>query len=700
MKALDPRIARLLDAERDRAPVSAEARQHLLKRIEDSLGPEDPGGGSPDGSGDLGSTAGLTGGGVTGALVGVLVGLSSLGMSGDTSLRAETAPPKAVTSVARPALLTDAPLPASPLEASPRDTSRSRAISAPSSGSPLLERATPPTRAPRRSLAPSAMSDGTISVSPSLPLSGELNAGPRARRPGIERAFGPGSSPRASVERSPSSRHLLEPGLGQAPSLAPRWSPEAPPRLKGSGMVNGAPSMHPSAQHLPTEPRLAWTWAPWADDQGSRNGVEVSRITVDSMGNTLLTGRFEGEIYVGGDGDEGPALRSNGLSDIFVVKLDPKGDHVWSKRFGGKGHDAGFGVAVDCDDNVLITGQFSGTLDLGGCIEGQSEMPCSIKSEGADAFLLKLNSAGAPLWSRLLGGGMSAGLAVTTDARETCSAVVIGWFEGALDLTSFEGDKLQSAGGKDAFLVEIDTDGYCVGAHRFGGEGDDMGLDVTMDVAHDVTLVGWFSDKIEIGASLFDGGPAALVAKLDQDGSFLYARRVPKGVEPFGLRVAVGGDGAAILTGSFEGQIDWGGGVLASAGGADAFVAALDGAGDHIWSKRFGGLGDQRGCAVTVDGGGNVVLTGSFQGALDLGGGALVSAGGEDAYVAVLDVNGDHLYSGRFGDEGDQRGYSVAADRYGNVIVSRGTSNTPHLGVGAPPELRDVSVIVSMLHPQ
>jgi hypothetical protein len=66
--------------------------------------------------------------------------------------------------------------------------------------------------------------------------------------------------------------------------------------------------------------------------------------------------------------------------------------------------------------------------------------------------------------------------------------------------------------------------------------------------------------------------------------------------------VAVDGAGNVLLTGDFDGTVDFGGGPLTSAGSDDIFVAKLDAQGNHLWSKRFGDSYYQQADAVTVDG--------------------------------------------------------------------------------------------------
>jgi hypothetical protein len=77
-----------------------------------------------------------------------------------------------------------------------------------------------------------------------------------------------------------------------------------------------------------------------------------------------------------------------------------------------------------------------------------------------------------------------------------------------------------------------------------------------------------------------------------------------------------------VATGSFEGTLDFGGGALTSAGSSDVFLVALGlAAGGHQWSRRFGNTSAQRGLDVDVDASGGVYVVGDFAGTVDFGGG-------------------------------------------------------------------------------
>ena len=129
-------------------------------------------------------------------------------------------------------------------------------------------------------------------------------------------------------------------------------------------------------------------------------------------------------------------------SDIFLAKFSPAGDTVWSKRLGGTSADSGRSVAVDDSDNVLVTGYFVGTVDFGGG---------SLTSAGLDIFAAKYSSSGAYIWAKRFGGSSSdSGNTIAVD--NIGNVLVGGYFQDTID---FGGGPLTSAGALDAFLVTL-----------------------------------------------------------------------------------------------------------------------------------------------------------------------------------------------------------------------------------------------------
>lgn len=107
-----------------------------------------------------------------------------------------------------------------------------------------------------------------------------------------------------------------------------------------------------------------------------------------------------------------------------------------------------------------------------------------------------------------------------------------------------------------------------------------------------------------------------------------------------------------MVAGVFEGNADVGGSMLVSAGGRGAYVAKFDGAGNVLWSKRFGGPGNEYGRGIAVDGAGDVIVSGQFMDVVDFGGGPLGANGRESGFLLKLDPAGDHVWSTSSADKG------------------------------------------------
>jgi Beta-propeller repeat len=405
----------------------------------------------------------------------------------------------------------------------------------------------------------------------------------------------------------------------------------------------------------------------WSIRAGDANAQDGSGIAVDASGNVLVTGSFSGTMTFGG-----AILTSAGADDAFVAKLDALGNPLWSKRFGDLNEQIGAGIAADASGDALVTGTFAGVTSFGGSLLASAGL--------GDVFVVKLDAAGNHVWSKRFGdAGEQDGNSVAVDA--VGNVLVTGFFFGAMN---FGGGPLVSAGQNDIFVVKLDDAGNHLWSKRFGDAGAQSGASIAVDAAGNVLVTGSLSGTVDFG-----GGPLVsagqndiFVVKLDAAGNHLWSRRFGDGGAQGGAGIAADGLGNVLVTGAFSGTANFGGGPLASAGGGDVFVVKLDGAGNHVWSKRFGDSNEQAGYSVAVDAAGNVFVTGSFSGAVDFGGGQLASAGSDDFFLLKLDAVGSHLWSRRAGAQGADVGQSVKADSAGNALVTGTISGTADFGAG------------------
>jgi hypothetical protein len=297
----------------------------------------------------------------------------------------------------------------------------------------------------------------------------------------------------------------------------------------------------------------------WSKSFGATQEQFARAVAVDATGNVIITGYFYNTVNFGGG-----ALTSAGGAEIFVAKLDPDGNHVWSKRFGNSSDQAGYAVAADASGNVVVAGYFNGTMSFGG-----SDLA---SAGGRDIFVAKLDANGNHLWSERYGDASEQN-ALTVAVDVAGDAIVAGYFAGVVD---FGGGALTSAGGDDIFLAKLrSADGAHIWSKRFGDASNQNPHEVAVDASGNVTLTGYFMGTVYFGGGTLTAGSSGdmYLAKFGSGGAHIWSRRFGDGNGAVGRAVSVDPSGNVFVTGYFVGVLDFGGGDLTTAGGYDVFVA-------------------------------------------------------------------------------------------------------------------------------
>ncbi|TKC94609.1 hypothetical protein E8A74_48255 [Polyangium fumosum] len=396
----------------------------------------------------------------------------------------------------------------------------------------------------------------------------------------------------------------------------------------------------------------------WIRAFGNTLDQDILDVATDAQGNVIVVGQFVGAIDLGG----GPLSSPNGVHDILVAKYDPLGNHVWSRRFGANGTDGARSVAVDGAGNIVVTGVFQSTVDFGGG-------PHVSVNGTSDVFVLKLDAAGAFVWSRAYGAaGGDEGSAVAVDPAG--NVIVAGHFRNTIN---FGAGTLTAVGLDDLFVLKLDSAGNHVWSRSYGDANSEGMRGVATDASGAVYFTGFFEGMVSFGGFVVisAGNQDAMLAKLTAAGQPQWARGIGGIGNQIGNGVTVDNAGNVIVTGATAGTVDYGGGDVMTAGSNDIFVAKYTGAGVYQWAKHFGDAGDQVGFAVATDAQANVVLAGRMTGSVNFGGATpIASLGGNDAFVTKLDALGAHVWSRRAGDTLEQWGRTVAVDGSGNVLVA------------------------------
>ncbi|WZP00845.1 hypothetical protein EP7_002500 [Isosphaeraceae bacterium EP7] len=167
------------------------------------------------------------------------------------------------------------------------------------------------------------------------------------------------------------------------------------------------------------------------------------------------------------------------------------------------------------------------------------------------------------------------------------------------------------------------------------------------------------------------GSTDAFVAKYAPDNTLVWARLMGSTLNTSSLYTYEGGDAVSVdgsgnvyVSGGFLGQADFGPIRLTSAGDKDVFVAKLDSSGNFLWAKGWGGTTRDLSGGLAVDGSGNVVSVGTTA-TVASGGGSFTPNGFE---VRKYGPTGTAAWTKRINGT-NAEGTGVATDATGNVYL-------------------------------
>ncbi len=365
-----------------------------------------------------------------------------------------------------------------------------------------------------------------------------------------------------------------------------------------------------------------WQWAQKAGGTGDDRGYGIA---VDSNGNAYITGFFSDTSYFGTT-----LLTSQGISDVFVAKINTNGVWQWAKSAGGTNNDYGWNIAVDVAGNPLITGDFIGTVVFGST---------TLISQGEDVFVAKLNTDGIWQWAKNGGGIYSdTGWGIISD--ENGNIYISGDFSGT---ATFGTTLLTTQGYSDVLVAKLDTNGVWQWAQRGGGSGYDYGIGIDVDNNGNAYITGIFQDTGTFGATTLNsqGNYDVFVSKISTNGVWQWAEGAGGISYDYGRSIVLDGNKNSYITGDFNETATFGDITLTSQGSTDVFVAKLSFDGDWLWAKSAGGTNTDGGQGVSVDADWNIYITGEFWYIVTFGTTTLTSQGEGDVFVAKLsDIGG------------------------------------------------------------
>ena len=126
--------------------------------------------------------------------------------------------------------------------------------------------------------------------------------------------------------------------------------------------------------------------------------------------------------------------------------------------------------------------------------------------------------------------------------------------------------------------------------------GDIQPIATAVDSTGASLYIGYFNDTVNFAGTGASGSEAltanndsGYLGKLDANGAYVWAKKWSSAAGVYPLAVAIGASDSVFVAGQFLGTTNLGGTDIVSNGQYAAFVGKLDSAGNHVWSKAFGG---------------------------------------------------------------------------------------------------------------
>jgi hypothetical protein len=435
----------------------------------------------------------------------------------------------------------------------------------------------------------------------------------------------------------------------------------------------------------------------WSKMVGSQGIDQARAVAIDAAGNVAVAGEFGGTVDFGC----GPLQNDGFYNGFLVLYAAGTGDCLWDVVVASSAISTVMALAPDADGNILLTGNFQQDLTVSGMT--------LTAGDTTDGFLLKVDASGGLLWGTNLAtaAGATGSKTPTAVAVDAAGDVVLtGSYSGhwicpmpvcdvAPDMTALFVDKRSGA------------DGHLVWRKNYDSPGHQGARAAVVEADGSIVVGGYFDQALDLGGPSFTAptGRYGFLAKLAGDtGATVWARSfgdAPTATDQqqvSAIAIASGDD--IVVTGQGAGGVAFDtGDVLSSAGDTDVFLARYTSTGDLVWRGLYGDAAAQLGGGVAVDSADNVILAGSNSGSVDFGGGALVSVGSADAFLAKFTGTRTLVWNKSFGGAGDDEGLGTAVDALGQIALVGYANASLDFGGGPLPYVAEDDAFVAMFYP-
>jgi hypothetical protein len=350
----------------------------------------------------------------------------------------------------------------------------------------------------------------------------------------------------------------------------------------------------------------------WAVKAGGNGSDRATAVECDADGDIYITGFYYGTANFGSY-----TLTSvNGSQDVFIAKLNSNGVFQWAVSAGGALGDYAYGIAVDVNKNVFITGQFEGTSTFG----TQSLISQTNPQTGQpsfDIYTAKYNPTGVFQWVKHGKAEFNdRGMDLTTD--NAGNVYVTGQFSDTITFQNTHTNNVMNA----VFIIKYSSSGQEVWFRRAAGSFG-IGYGIAIYNEADLYITGDYK-----GTMTFFGSPnntltdvytnRIFLAKYNLAGNFIWAQSDASDNYLSSRSLAIASNGEIYLAGEFGCTMNeysnlYGTGIFNSIGFSDIFSCKYSASGSRLWERHFGGPLVDKAHGVVEGNNGRPVIVGSFE---------------------------------------------------------------------------------------
>ena len=311
----------------------------------------------------------------------------------------------------------------------------------------------------------------------------------------------------------------------------------------------------------------------------------------------------------------GSTMSFSNSEDIYLIKVDSKGDTLWTKTYGGADQEKGYSVQQTSDGGFIVSG-----------------MTRSFGAGGVDVYLLRTNTNGDTLWAKTYGGAQS-------DEGNSVQQMN----DGGFIITGVTGGR--------TCLIRTNSNGDTLWTRAYNGHNSCLGRSVhqTKDGGSIIAGEAWaFNPGLDCDVFLI---------RADSNGDTLWTKKHGGENFDYGYSIQQTTNGDFVIAGCT---------MSSGADDEDVYLIRTDSNGDTVWTKTYGGDTLDFGYSVQQTSDGGFIITGST---------ISYGAGEEDVYLIRANSNGDTLWTKTYGGAMPDIGHSVRQTHDGGFIIAGRTES-------------------------